>query len=297
MAGLGRRLAEAEGENRHAVRTPRQLGRQRDIAVGRGVVSLDEPAVARELPPAVRNADEADRAGEERLIGGHRQMGAVAGGEQHAVALVVAAPSAVVGAAVDEMRRGQGEKAQAARARILQADLHQHRAAARVGDDALEDAKPAAAMLARQKESGNAVLERLDGALAVTLHLGEEARAVGDDQAEVANAGLIDARVIDLVENAVADGEPDAARVGEGRADAALGARGPARLDPGPPRRLYHRRAPRAITPAAPASPPRPRPSATARAARSGGWPGPAAPPAAAVPATPDARSPPCLRR
>ena len=150
---LGRRPAEAEGENRRAVRALRQLGRQRDVAVGRRVVLLGQPAIARKLLPAVGDADEADRAGEERLIGGQGQIGSAAVGEQHAVALVVAAPAAVVGAAVDEMRRQQREQAQAAAAKLFEPDLHQHRAAARVGDDALDDAEAAAAMRARQAES------------------------------------------------------------------------------------------------------------------------------------------------
>ena len=159
IARLGRRPPEAEGENRGAVRSLRQLGGERDVAVGRGVVLLGQPAIARKLLPAVRGADEADRTGEERLVGGHGEIGFVAMGEQHAAALVVAAPAAVVGAAVDEMRRRQGEQPQSGAGEVFEADLHQHRAAARIGDHALDDAKPAAAMRARQQESGNAVLQ------------------------------------------------------------------------------------------------------------------------------------------
>jgi len=51
---------------------------------------------------------------------------------------------------------------------------------------------------------------------------------------QIPRAGLVDAGVIDLVQDAVADREPGPARMGERRACAALGARGPARRYPRP---------------------------------------------------------------
>src|SRR5579871_837488 len=95
-------------------------------------------------------------------------------------------------------------------------------------------------MDAGQEEGRNAVLERFDCYVAVALLLGEEARAVGHDQAEVANAGLVDAGIIDLIEDAVADGEPDAACVRQSRPDAALGARRPAGRNSWPAWRFGH---------------------------------------------------------
>src|SRR5208337_2162988 len=127
-------------------------------------------------------------------------------------AFVVAAPACVMGAAVDEMRGHDSEEPQAPAAEVFETDLHQHRLAARVGDDALNDAKTATDMRARQPKGGDAVIEPLHDHLAIALLLGEEGRAVCDDEAEVADAGLIDPRVVDFVEDAVADGEPDAAR-------------------------------------------------------------------------------------
>ena len=250
VARLGLRQAESEGENRGSVRTLRQLGRHCDVAVGGGVVLLGQPAIFRQLLPAVRDADEADRTRSERLIGGHRQKSSAAGGEQHAATLVVATPAIVVGAGVDEMGRDQRKEPQSGAGEVLEADLHQHRAAARIGDHALDDAEPAPFVRARQQEGRDAVLERLHRRRAVPLFLGEEARAVGDDQAEVANAGLIDSRVVDFIEDAVADGEPDPARVGQSRADPALRARRPARRNPRPARRFDHGFVPRGAAPA-----------------------------------------------
>ena len=174
---LGRRPAEAEGENRRAVHALRQLGRQRDVAVRRRIILLGQAAIARKLLPAVGDADEAGRAGEERLIGGQGQIGSAAVGEQHAVALVVAAPAAVVGAAVDQMGGQQREQAQAAAAKLFETNLHQHRVAARIGDDALDDPEAAPSVRARQAKGRDAVLERLHHRRAVALFLGKEAVA------------------------------------------------------------------------------------------------------------------------
>ena len=93
----------------------------------------------------------------------------------------------------------------------------------------LDDAEPAAGVGVDEPERRHAVLQRGDLEVAVALLLGEEAIAVGDDQAEVARARLIDARIVDLVQDAVAEREPDAADRRQRGADAALRAGGPAR--------------------------------------------------------------------
>src|SRR5882762_1731269 len=67
---------------------------------------------------------------------------------------------------------------------------------------------------------------------------GEELTAVGDNQAEVAGAGLVHAGKIDLIENAMAQREPKSALHAQCSAYARLGARSPAGLDSGPARRI-----------------------------------------------------------
>ena len=63
---------------------------------------------------------------------------------------------------------------------------------------------------------------------AVAFFLGKVAVAVGDNEAEIPSAGLIHAREINFVENAVAQGVPDPAVRIERGADAGFGAGGPA---------------------------------------------------------------------
>ena len=238
--GLGGGAAEADREHRLAVLSERQFACEGHVAVGRRVVKAGQPAIVEKLPPSVRDADEADRTREERLVGGHRQKDAAAGREQRLLAFVAVAPARVVGAGVDQMGREKGEQAQARRPEVFKTDLHQHRIAARIGDNPLDQPEAAIAMRARQQKRRDAVFERLHDRDAIALLLGEETLSVRDDQAEVADAGLIDARIVDLVENAVADGEPDAARFRERRADPALGARGPSGSNSRRPGRLSH---------------------------------------------------------
>jgi hypothetical protein len=98
----------------------------------------------------------------------------------------------------------------------------QDHVALRVGDDALHD--PVAFLDAGVGEpvGRHAVFQRGHAMMRVPLLLGEEGAPVRHQHAEVARACLIHARVIDLVENAVANGEPDPAQRGERGADAGL---------------------------------------------------------------------------
>src|SRR5579859_2710069 len=68
----------------------------------------------------------------------------------------------------------------------------------------------------------------------MTFLFGEKTVTIGDNQSEVAGAGLVHPGKVDFIENAMTQREPDAAVEVEGRADAGLGARSPARLDAGP---------------------------------------------------------------
>jgi hypothetical protein len=70
--------------------------------------------------------------------------------------------------------------------------------------------------------------------LAMPLFLREITMAVGDDEALVPSASLIDSREIDLVKNSMAEGVPDSAVGIEGRANARFGARSPARRNARP---------------------------------------------------------------
>ena len=65
----------------------------------------------------------------------------------------------------------------------------------------------------------------------VALFLVAKRFAVGDEKLKVARVGLIHVRIINLVDDAVAEREPEPATGVIGRAHAFLRARSPARLD------------------------------------------------------------------
>src|SRR5678816_1120658 len=91
--------------------------------------------------------------------------------------------------------------------------------------------------------AGNAWGNHLDAAGRVPLLFREEVGPVRDEEPEVTRIRLVDAWVIDLVENSVRHREPHATPRADGRAHAALDARGPAR---------FNARCPGRLTPGAP---------------------------------------------
>src|SRR4051812_9044697 len=63
--------------------------------------------------------------------------------------------------------------------------------------------------------------------MTVALFFRKVRPAIGDDEAKVSRAGVINAGVIHLVENAVTQSEPDAAFAADGRAETGFCAAGP----------------------------------------------------------------------
>ena len=93
--------------------------------------------------------------------------------------------------------------------RVVQACLDMDDVGVVVGADPERQGVPR--MAVRRDDRGNAGLETAYLARGIPLHLAPEAGVVRDDEAEVADLRPVDARPVDLVEDAVADREPDAA--------------------------------------------------------------------------------------
>ena len=154
--------------------------------------------------------------------------------------LVFTTLAVVVRPRVNEMGSEQGEHAQTSLRVIFEANVQNDRIAARVRDHAIDHPESAAAMRAGQAESGNPVFDTFDDRLAVALNLGEESVPVGDDQPEVADAGLVNTWIVDFIDDAVTDGKPDPVTLAEPGADPILGARGPPSRNSRPPGRFDH---------------------------------------------------------
>ena len=223
LAGLGPDVAEAEGEDELAVAGGEiDLSGESNVAVfGAGVFPL-HLEMLREILPAVGGADESDGHFLPRRRGRQRQRGIVVLGKKHGVAFVIADPAGIAVAEVRQVRREQSVKMVVGEFPLqrLEADLLQHDVAVRIGQNFFVDAVAPAVAGVDQLKGWNAGLKGTVFKGAVALLLGEEIVAVGDDESHVAGTGLVDAGKVNLVQNAVTQGEPDFAVLVEGRADA-----------------------------------------------------------------------------
>ena len=136
------------------------------------------------------------------------------------------------------MRRKQGVKAVVPEGALQwdEANLLQHDIAIRIGQNFFVDPVPSLQLCIGQLEGGHAGRNRNVLELAVTFLLGEIPFAVGNNESHVASASLINARVVNLVQDSVAGGKPYPAMLIQRCAYATFRARGPARANSRPAR-------------------------------------------------------------
>ena len=233
VAGFRRRAAEAERQDEFpGAGLEIDFPGECNVAVLRSHVLPVHSAVPREILPAVAHADETRGAPAPRRGTDDRERVAGALREQHLHALVLIDPGAVAAPTVAQVRGCEHVQMvvfEAADERH-EARALQHRVAARVGKDLLLDAiapDGAAVHQPIERHAGRGVAQLRAG---MTFLLGEELPAIGDNETQVAGAGRVESRVVDLVEDAVAQCEPDATGARERRTDTRLGARRPARF-------------------------------------------------------------------
>jgi len=89
----------------------------------------------------------------------------------------------------------------------------------RVADNVLDQLVAAFLVAIGVADAEGLGMDVLEAGNQVALFFVDEAGAIGDQQLHVASLGMVDGGVVDLVEDAVGDGEPDAAGGGVGRAD------------------------------------------------------------------------------
>ena len=243
--GLSRGAPEGERHHEMIRGGPIDLRAERHVAVLRPRRRAGQLAVGMQVAPTVRAADEADGALEPRHRARERERASIPLGEQHRHALVLVHPPGIARAAVAEMRREQHEQAQCVLRvgeRCEPYPLQEGRPI-RIAADVLLDPIAAPSTAVQQAKGWDAVFGAANAVRRVSLLLGEEPAGIGDDEAEVADASLIDPRIENFVDDAVTQREPEAALMAERRSDATLGARCPARGDAGPARRAYALRA------------------------------------------------------
>jgi len=232
-AGATRREAERERQ-RAAAAAAVEPGRGEldDVAGAAGRVGRHAGAAEPLQPrPRLAPAGVAAAAVDQRGARAQRQRGAAVPAQQRAVAGDAAVVVAVVG------ERRVGEQVEAVRAAVERSDphLHEHGAAAGVGDVALAQ-RPAAARVARRLRVGEAGAAA-DGAgrdVGLALH----APAGGDRELQLAQRRGAEVGVVDLGQLALAQREPDLARARVRGAEAVLVGGRPDRSETGRSSRL-----------------------------------------------------------
>ena len=101
----------------------------------------------------------------------------------------------------------------------------------RIGEDMFYETIAAVAVRIGEPIKKAIALRVFDLVIQIAFFLVAKCFAVADEKLKVARVRLIDVRIINLVDDAVAQREPKAATGMIGRADAFLGAGSPARLD------------------------------------------------------------------
>ena len=112
-------------------------------------------------------------------------------------------------------------------------DVHQHGGTVRVADELLGDGVAAVGIGGDNPDGRSVGMDVVQVVVEVALLFVAEGLAVGEEQLHVAGLRAVDGGVVDLVEDAVRDGEPDAAGGGIGGGDGILLAGGPARFEAG----------------------------------------------------------------
>src|SRR5438093_9467188 len=101
----------------------------------------------------------------------------------------------------------------------------------RIREDVFYQAIATVGLRIRQTVKEAIALRIFDQVIQIALLLVEKCFAITDEKLKVARVRLIDAWIINLVDDAVAEREPEAATGMIGRTHAFFCARGPARLD------------------------------------------------------------------
>jgi len=95
---------------------------------------------------------------------------------------------------------------------------------ARIGEHQFFDLVALLIAYACNDEGRYALGDRSNGAVCIALLFREEAVPIGDDETQIPRTRLIDPRIVDLIEDAVTQREPDPTLRLQRRADAAFGA-------------------------------------------------------------------------
>ena len=227
-----RRLTVAAEPKREHHLAPAEFAEQCDVSRPGLHIGPGHGAVGREVLPAVANANKAGTGARPRIALGGR----IGGGKGNGIRTLFRAQYLAVTvhehfghamrAVAFKMRREQRVKFEVGIAG--QSRFDQQNVAHEVGGD--PQAKLEAWMLVQNLDGRDAGSRRRDVVIGIPLDLDPEAVAVGDDKSEIPDLRHVDARVVHLVDDAIADRHPQPGWP-DGRPDQVFGAARPRGTD------------------------------------------------------------------
>src|SRR5579863_76460 len=231
--------AETQGQHEAALASRQaNFAGEGYIAIARMVVTPTQLVMLPEILPAIRGTDEADRSRGERSRTTKGKRCSSALGKEHRHTLVIVDPGRIAGALIHRVRRQKRIKpivGYGASERLKRYAL-KHDVAARIGEHQFFDPITTLVTDTADDKRRHAFGDRMNGTLRIALLFREETMPIGNDEAQIPRACLIDPRIVDLVEDAVAQREPDSALRLQRGTDTAFGARCPSRIAARPPR-------------------------------------------------------------
>src|SRR5581483_7669952 len=224
-------VAERDGDGEVAHAGDVDLAHDGDVAVQSLTEVPGHLLVLREVLIAVTRSDIAATAAREAAAAAERKRDAVLPGEDRAPACDIDRAGGVAGAAAIQMR---GEQSVALEARedllvALDLDVDENDRMVRVGDELLGDGVAAAEVVGADPHGEGVGVDVVEVVLEVALLLVEEGLLVGEEELHVAGLGTVDGGVVELVQDAVRSGKPDAAGCCVSRRYGVFFAGGPAR--------------------------------------------------------------------
>ena len=142
----------------------------------------------------------------------------------------------IAGAVTGNVRSQQRVEAQFPAQGLIQHfdfGMHQQNGSVRIGEHVFYQPVAALAFRVGKAVKRAIALRVFDPVVQVAFFLVAKGFAIGDEELEVARVGLIHMRIVNLIDDAVAEREPEPATGMIGRAHAFFRARSPARLDSG----------------------------------------------------------------
>ena len=212
------------------------FARQRNVAVAGFAEFPVHLEIIHQIPPAVAGADIPDGSPRKPPAASHDQMHILAPGMEQAVAADFRTPAGVARPMTPQVRSQQRVEPQLAAQRLVQDfefGVQEHHRAMRIGENVLDQAVAAAGFRIGQAVEDTIPFRVFDPVLQVALLLVAKRFAVADQELKIARVGLVHRRVVDFVDDAVAECEPDPATRMISGAETFLGAGGPTRFDAG----------------------------------------------------------------